>query len=1002
MELPTGSQGQRRSAESVVSKLKNMVSRVRRNLSATVTTDTSSTFQQDDGMDWSEDIATLLDQTMVEVGTAQQLVSSDATKEALLLISKLLAAIKDTGKNKDAFRGLIFQCNRAGRVLRHASQAVNQDGVPSLEGVVSELKSLIIHIIEALPKNGRHGFWSRKSSLTSGTIPKIDEWVANFDRVLSLILLIDTGNTRTHGESTPSNVRALIDITCQPPALFGRDEAVNQIVKILITSDHRHVILCGSGGSGKNTLAKAVLNDPGIGARYEDRWFFIHFDDLHNFQMTYDSFINHVARELQVSASNITSHPVIVDFLGLGDVLLVFDCAEMFLDLRSSEGARIRKTLTEFGTLPGVTIMMTSRSTELPSSFELPYTLFHVPDLQPESAHEAFCSVYQTDDATSMAEWLSSMGIHNPLSVNLLARAADANKWTVKEIRDAWDARRDRSMQDISDPRHLTLGHCIEVSLHAPSTRWFRGEAKRTLAVLALLPQGVPKRLASLVGILSSLPYPVEMVAILCKHGLLYPKGEFYTMNPSVRQYMLDAVPPEHLDVAILKQVRLQFPYLLAQESTALNTIVLQDSNAEAMVAFELANLSLPDVDLETACKHLATFVHALLRYKPRPTCLRGVLTTLAGRLLLENSTSELEASIDLGPLMKAFAVFSAYHLAIGEHAASVDLFKITHDLALAQGESAVAMECICHQADACRMLGQYRAAKELIERAQESSIWECGSVPKKGFASWVLSMSKLQMEVKPEQALFTESSAHFQTANVTFGLHVSKALEAFTLGAVDGDWRAARMRLEASLASITDDDDDQGPYLYTLAPVAFLENQLDKAQEYVHRARECYLRDGDMIQANRMLVEEALICGHRRQFEEATELLHQATTELEKLTKPSPQNECLALYTSACISLWLGTRAEAKLSFERVRNNCTEQQEYHLRAQCLRALGEIMFLDGDVEAAGTAFDTIVTLCRAMGIPPTSLYRSHVLRGLGNQFKQWQAFLNGSSPVTVY
>ena len=55
--------------------------------------------------------------------------------------------------------------------------------------------------------------------------------------------------------------------------------------------ERSHVVLIGPGGMGKSSLAKAILNDPVIEAKFKDRRFFIRFSDLLSSQITYNIFV---------------------------------------------------------------------------------------------------------------------------------------------------------------------------------------------------------------------------------------------------------------------------------------------------------------------------------------------------------------------------------------------------------------------------------------------------------------------------------------------------------------------------------------------------------------------------------------------------------------------------------------------------------------------------------------------------------------------------------------
>ncbi|KAH7890260.1 hypothetical protein F5I97DRAFT_1834041, partial [Phlebopus sp. FC_14] len=266
--------------------------------------------------------------------------------------------------------------------------------------------------------------------------------------------------------------------------------------------------------------------------------------------------------------------------------------------------------------------------------------------------------------------------------------------------------------------------------------------------------------------------------------------------------------------------------------------------------------------------------------------------------------------------------------------------------------------------------------------------------------------MSRLQMEVKPESdrqhGLFSEAIDNFKQETATeYSWKVARALSAFMVGAVDGDWSAARVLLDEWLDSDTDIE-NHGPYFYGLVPIAFMQGQLEEARRHLCRAREwCRSKKGGQLQTHRTLVEEALIASHRGQFQHATDMLGHAALSLEEISSkhPSPVNESLVLYASALNALFAHAHAnanelaDARTRFERVREVCARRGEVHLRAQSTRALGEIAALEGHGERAEMWFGECVGLCGMMGVPPSLLYRCHVLRDLGDRFRGWGEYL---------
>ena len=61
-----------------------------------------------------------------------------------------------------------------------------------------------------------------------------------------------------------------------PSPFFGRNHLVSYVAGLLL--NRQHVTLCGPGGIGKTSLAKAIIHDPFIAERFRGRRFFVSFD----------------------------------------------------------------------------------------------------------------------------------------------------------------------------------------------------------------------------------------------------------------------------------------------------------------------------------------------------------------------------------------------------------------------------------------------------------------------------------------------------------------------------------------------------------------------------------------------------------------------------------------------------------------------------------------------------------------------------------------------------
>ena len=305
--------------------------------------------------------------------------------------------------------------------------------------------------------------------------------------------------------------------------------------------ERSHVVLVGPGGIGKSSLAKAILNDPVIEAKFKDRRFFIRFDDLLSSQITYNTFVEYIARTLGVAVSTSGSHREVSDFLRSGDILIILDNAETFLDCKATEEIpRINRAIAEFGDYPSVTILITSRIGNLPR--DLVYNLREVLPLDKGPAIELFTKVYQQNilRSTSILEQILDSVAYHPLSINLLAHAGEENQWSVEELLAQWGIQH-------SQP-HCTgygkdddLGKSVELSLSSPSIKALGDDVRGVLRIIAFFPQGVLREKVK--ELFPTVNRIEEIINVLLKQSLLLCNNGFMTMLAPIRLYLCDSYP---------------------------------------------------------------------------------------------------------------------------------------------------------------------------------------------------------------------------------------------------------------------------------------------------------------------------------------------------------------------------------------------------------------------------------------------------------------------------
>jgi len=151
----------------------------------------------------------------------------------------------------------------------------------------------------------------------------------------------------------------------RPPVFFGREDTVQYLVKVLMGEDsvpfeheYDHVALMGAAGTGKSSLAKAIINEQAIVSAFHAR-LFIAYDDVGPSAMTYQLFLDRIANALRVAPANSNT---IFERLKNLPALLVIDNAEIFGQAGKEDAAKISLMIDTLMMQPITRIVLISRN----------------------------------------------------------------------------------------------------------------------------------------------------------------------------------------------------------------------------------------------------------------------------------------------------------------------------------------------------------------------------------------------------------------------------------------------------------------------------------------------------------------------------------------------------------------------------------------------------------------------------------------------------------------
>ena len=418
-----------------------------------------------------------------------------------------------------------------------------------------------------------------------------------------------------------------------PPQLFfGRGDLVEDVTTAIFRNSN--LVLIGTGGVGKTSIAKVVTSDASIVESFGKERYFVKCDD---FNASFDNFLDRVAQVLGAkgTGSQVVTMSTLRPFLRKADIILVFDNVESVTDAQI-DSDRIAKAIGEFASYPSVSIILTTRITVLPT--DVIFERVHVPPLDEDSAWKAFSTVYgrvEGSEVEQLRELLFQLD-HHPLSINLLAQVGVQDGWSHCELEVAWERERTRIL-DLNRPgrnvsKIQSLSVTIELSLHSPTIQSLGDDTRKVMRAIAFLPRGVNR--SKLQDMFPSVKNVHDIFDTLGRMSLTLRSDDgFVTMLAPIRPHM----SADEDYCRLLSDLQTYYyPELdgLSQRSPdggfeQAKWIGSEGDNVECLINHFLLSSSSDHgaiMDASTACEN---FLRLLYAQKPRRTILRPLVEAL-------------------------------------------------------------------------------------------------------------------------------------------------------------------------------------------------------------------------------------------------------------------------------------------------------------------------------------------------------------------------------------
>ncbi|KAG8926087.1 hypothetical protein FRC02_009212 [Tulasnella sp. 418] len=350
------------------------------------------------------------------------------------------------------------------------------------------------------------------------------------------------------------------------PKIFGREEYVEKAVILLVFSGAARLVILGPGGMGKTSVSLKIVHNPRVKERYGQYRCWVPCEQATSIPL----FIELLAKSLNLPPSSSSDRfGEIVIFLENAQhlYLLLLDNFETPWDIEGQQ-SDVADILTRLASIPTVSLLITMRSGQYPSSNTIEWTTPRLPSLTQldlDSAEEAFLKI--SPDAAGDPELKKLLQALDcmPLAITLMAKLSEAGE-TVPDLLSQWSTERTRLLDQPGGDRRNSIEVSIKLSLQSRAVKG-NPDAIRLLSVLSMLPAGAA--LDRLPDMCPSIPSWKGALRVLRGAALVYDsadKSRVQVLSPIQSYIMLHHPLEQHL----LEELRLAFYRLAPPDKTTL------------------------------------------------------------------------------------------------------------------------------------------------------------------------------------------------------------------------------------------------------------------------------------------------------------------------------------------------------------------------------------------------------------------------------------------------
>ncbi|KAG8926089.1 hypothetical protein FRC02_009214 [Tulasnella sp. 418] len=348
------------------------------------------------------------------------------------------------------------------------------------------------------------------------------------------------------------------------PKIFGRQEYIEKAIRLLQSGATARLVILGPGGMGKTSVALKIIYDARVKERYGRYRCWVPCEQATSIPL----FTDLLAKSLNLPPSSSGDRlSEIIIFLESSQVvyLLLLDNFETPWDIEGQQ-SNVADILTKLASIPSVSLIITMRGGQYPSSNTIEWSTPRLPSLTQldlDAAEEAFLKI--SPDAAGDPELRKLLQKLDcmPLAITLMAKLSEAGE-TIPDLLSQWGTERTRLLDQPGGDRRTSIEVSIKLSLQSRAVKGYP-DAIRLLSVLAMLPAGAA--LTRLPQLCPSIPSWRAALRILRGAALVYDSADrsrVHLLSP-IQSYILLHHPLEH---GLLEELRTGYYDLAPSEKT--------------------------------------------------------------------------------------------------------------------------------------------------------------------------------------------------------------------------------------------------------------------------------------------------------------------------------------------------------------------------------------------------------------------------------------------------